>query len=44
MAKIDQSLRLSDAEIDAMVSRVNRRALATQVPGEDINLTPMGKQ
>jgi len=41
MAKIDRALRLGDAEIEAMMTSLNRLAIATHGPGEDINLTPM---
>ncbi len=41
MAKIHDSLALTDAEIDQLMSTVGRCRIATLGPGEDINLTPM---
>ena len=41
MAKIARSLRMSEAEIDALMQQEARIRIATIGPGTDINLTPM---
>lgn len=41
MAKIDPSLQLTPAQLDAMMEEEARLRIATIGPGEDINLTPM---
>ena len=41
MAKIAAKLRMSEAEIDALMRQESRIRIATIGPGADINLTPM---
>ena len=41
MAVIDETLRLSTQEVDALLSTCARCRIATVGPGADINLTPM---
>ena len=41
MAKITAKLRMSEAEIDALMRQESRIRIATIGPGADINLTPM---
>ena len=41
MARIAEQLRLSEEEIDALMSSERRLRIATIGPGTDINLTPM---
>ena len=41
MAKISNSLKLSDSELDEIMRRETRLRIATIGPGTEINLTPM---
>ena len=41
MARLPESLRLSDTEIDALMRSETRLRIATLGPGPEINLTPM---
>ena len=41
MAKIDPGLRLTDVEVDSLLSTTAHCRIATLGPGADINLTPM---
>ena len=41
MARIADSLRMTEAEIDALMREQGRIRIATVGPGSDINLTPM---
>ena len=41
MARLPDSLRLTDAEIDALMRSESRLRIATIGPGAEINLTPM---
>ncbi len=41
MAKISEDLKLTQSEIDGLLTREQRMRIATLGPGTDINLTPM---
>lgn len=41
MARLPESLRLTDAEVDALLRSETRLRIATVGPGSEINLTPM---